>query len=479
VKQFGAESKTPRSNRGPKAGLTLRAHRKNASRHLATDSKIREIAERGLPLPEAAKLAGLARTNYRNRAQKLGYDVKPGRSGRPRLYHGCRIRGCTAPHYSNRMCLAHFNKLYYRQNADKFKERAKKQREARRQQVSREELERLRSPENRSESLGFGPDKKIVHLACGWIGDDLTHHIRHCPIKPEGWSAYSRYWGFDPSRPPVSPKQRETYSETQRMNWASFERRSNMARNRWGKGTAPRLQTRKTSNRKILEIVASNPGLLLSEGAALAGLSRIGFYKRVNKLGDFRSLVPAPRPQREFVRLASNAELRRWIASQPQEFSAEQFMQFCVDNLDHGPLIPSQFASFILHLETELRERAEWIAKIAGEIEGHKPAQSAMRLGNCVFERACAGLKGPNAQLSKPTVAGIRGKSGRKPGMTEDRLREARQLLAAIERLGGKRGAIKKAAGEVYPTIDSALRYDRARQTLRDYHRLTQNREKN
>jgi hypothetical protein len=438
---------------------------------LAPDSKIREIAERGLPLPEAAKLAGLARTNYRNRAQKLGYDVKPGRSGRPRLYQGCRIRGCTAPHCSNRLCLAHFNKWYYQQNADKFKERAKKQREARRQQVSREELERLRSPENRGESLGFGPDKKIVHLACGWIGDDLTHHIRHCPIKPEGWSAYSRYWGFDPSSPPVSPKQRKTYSETQRMNWTSFERRSNMARNRWGKGTGPRLPMRRISNSKILENVAANPGVSITEGAALAGMSPVGFYKRVKKLGDFRNLVPAPRPQREFVRLASDAQLRRWIACLPQNFPAEQFMQFCMDNLDHGPLTPSQFALFILHLEKELRERQEWIAEIAAEIAGHKPAQNAMRLGNRVFERVRAGLKDSNAGFPKPAQVDGNGSveepaKGRKPGpqgRSKDTL--ARLTIAADIRLTNPDATIYSMAPALFPGQNyEDRRYANARQ---------------
>jgi hypothetical protein len=355
-----------------------------------SDDKICEIAKLDLSLPESARRAGMSRANFRNRAQKLGYEIKPGRSGRVRLFHGCGIRGCTEPHYSNRLCRRHFNQWYYQQNPDKFKDRAKKQREARRQQVSREELERLRSPENRAESLSFGPDKKIVHLACGWIGEDLTHHIRHCPVKSENWKTYSEYWGFDPSVPPVSPKQREAYSETQTMNWKSFERRSKMARNRWGKGSGARLHMRKFANRKILETVAANPDLSIIEGARLVHMSPVGFYNRVKKLGDFRNLVPAPRPQREFVRLASNPQLRSWIASQPRDFSDEQLMQFCMDNLDHGWLTPSQFALFILHLEKELREHSELIAQIGAEVREHKPSQSAMRLGNYVFARARA-----------------------------------------------------------------------------------------
>jgi hypothetical protein len=376
-----------------------------------SDREIRAIAKLELPLPESAKRAGMSRTNFRNRAQKLGLDVKLGASGRPRLFNGCGIPGCAARYYSNGRCRQHFFEWYYQQNSGKAKDRARKQREVSRSYVSREELERLRRPENLRESLCYGTEKKIVHLACGWIGDDLTHHIRHFPVKAESWNSYSEYWGFDRSTTPVSPMQRRAYSQRQQGIW-TFERRSNMARTRWGKGTDPRFQTRKISNSKILEIVAYNPGLSVPEYAALAGMSPVGFYKRAKQLGDFRTLVPAPRPQRECVRLASDAQLRRWIASLPQNFPAEQFMQFCMDNLDHGPLIRSQFALFILHLEKELRERQEWIAEIAAEIAGHKPARSAMRLGNRVFERVRAALKDSNAQRSKPAFVGTRRKHG-------------------------------------------------------------------
>jgi hypothetical protein len=466
VKESGSERKTPGYNRGPKAGLALRKHRE-----LAPDSKIREIAERGLPLPEAAALAGLARTNYRRRAQMLGYDVKPGRSGRPSLYHACRIPGCTEPHSSNGLCRAHFNKWYYRQKADKFKERAAKQREASRQQVSREELEHLRRPENRGESLGFGPDKKIVHLACGWIGDDLTHHIRHCPIKPEGWSAYSRHWGFDPSRPPVSPKQSEAYSKTQRMNWASFKRRSTMARNRWGKGTGPRLQQRKVSDSTIYEIFGA--GLSVTEAAKRAGMSRIGFYKRAQNLG---LDIGAPRRQQlQFVRFAF--DLNKWIAlQQPQIPTAEQFTQH-MDDLRSGSLRPSpQLPSpgllllFMTHLKAELQERPEWILEIAAEIAEKKPAQKVLRLANRVFQRART-MREPSKESKH---------AGRPTGMTEERIKEGRELEKLIEKYGGKRGAIKKAAIEVYRGVRPDLAYDRARQTRKDYRRWkTTNREKN
>jgi hypothetical protein len=64
-------------------------------------------------------------------------------------------------------------------------------------------------------------------------------------------------------------------------------------------------------------------------------------------------------------------------------------------------------------------------------------------------------------------------KGGRPSGMTEERIREARDLLAWIEKFGGERGAIKKAAAKVYPDADPGSRYDRARQTLADYRAST------
>jgi hypothetical protein len=80
-------------------------------------------------------------------------------------------------------------------------------------------------------------------------------------------------------------------------------------------------------------------------------------------------------------------------------------------------------------------------------------------------------------KLKPPKPAPKRDSGGRPAGMTPERFEEAQKLLAGINRLGGKRGAIKQAANEVYPGIDPTLRADRARQTLGDYRK--QKREKN
>lgn len=415
-----------------------------------SDRKIQEIAKRGLPLPESARLAGMARRNFRNRAEKLGYEIKPGRSGRPRLFPTCSIRGCTARYHSNGRCLRHFNEWKYKQNSAEAKDRAKKQREASRKYVPQEELERLRRVENRGESLAYKLKKKIVCLECGWLGDDLNHHIRHCAIRPEDPGAYSKRWGFDLSTRLVSPKYSETCSQIQRKNWASFERRSSMARSRWGRGAGPRSHTQKVSNKKILEAVASNPGLSLIEGGQRTELSRSGFYKRVK---EFR----APRSNRPYVRLASNSKLRAWIASQSQEFSAEEFMRFCTDNLDRGQLGDAEFASSVLELEKELRENPTWIAKITAEVKGHKPAQSSMQLGNRVFARVIAGLKGKVHGLDAKATR--RGPGAPKGARSSTKARITIAASLEIEGVGRYRGA-----PEVFPGQGK----DRAYENIKD-----------
>lgn len=287
-----------------------------------------------------------------------------------------------------------YHREYYGQHSDKAKDRGTKQRDALQRRVSDEKLKHLRHPENRRESLEEG-----VCLWCGWIGNDLHQHLRHCPgdrfiataqtLRRQSPSEYGQRWGL--LLPLISPKQRKAYSQKQRRIWTSFELRARMARNRWGKGTRPRLGTRKILNSEMLENVANNPGLSLTERSTLLGMSRVGVYKRVGKFGDVGALRTL---QLEFVRLACNAQLRKWIASQPENFPAEELLQFCIDHLDRGALKESDFASFALHLEPELRERPQWIADIAAEIAGHKPARTSFRLGNRVLQRMHAGKRG-------------------------------------------------------------------------------------
>ena len=79
--------------------------------------------------------------------------------------------------------------------------------------------------------------------------------------------------------------------------------------------------------------------------------------------------------------------------------------------------------------------------------------------------------------LQNPQKKGV----GRPPGMTPERIEEAEQLVALIAANGRKRGALKRAAKQVYKNIAPDLACDRARQTIRDYRKLskTQKRENN
>lgn len=221
---------------------------------------------------------------------------------------------------------------------------------------------------------------------------------------------------------------------------------------------------------KIYEI--HGLGLSVTESAKRADLSRAGWYKRARNLG---LDVGAPRRQQlEFVRFAF--DLRNWIELQPQIPTAEQVTQR-MDGLRSGSLRPSSalpspglLLSFITHLKAELQERPEWIIEIAGEIAGKRPAQKVLMLANRVFQRA----RTRRVPLKESKHV------GRPTGMTEDRIEEGRRLEELIEKYGGKRGALKKAAIEVYRGVRADLAYDRARQTRKDYDRWkTTNREKN
>jgi hypothetical protein len=70
--------------------------------------------------------------------------------------------------------------------------------------------------------------------------------------------------------------------------------------------------------------------------------------------------------------------------------------------------------------------------------------------------------------LKEPQKKGV----GRSPGMTPERIEEAKRLLALTAANGGKRGALKKAAKQVYENVRLDLAYDRARRTLSAYRKF-------
>lgn len=390
-----------------------------------------------------------------------------------------------------------YQQEYYRQHRAELKDRAKKLHAANQPHVSDEELERLRIPENLPESLLYGVEEKTVCLWCGRIGDNLSRHTRGCRVKPQSSSQYKEHWGFDRSNPLTSPKQRQAYSRSQRQS-QTFERRRESARKqlpaaraartgarrgpmrlesklkRRGKriGARPRLQ--KVPDRKVLEVFMRD--LPLAERAKCLGLSQTAAYRREQRLG---LDTGAPRRQQQrILRLVFN--VREWIVSRSTTPTIEQVTQHYMDELRSGSVRPSrELSSFLTHLETELRARPEWITEIAAERANKALASKTFTLGIRVYRQ----LRNANARTldmanaGLPTVRAARAKGGRRPGMSADRIREAQQLESWIERFGGERGAIKKAAAKVYPELDSSLRYDRARQTLKDYRK--RNREKN
>ena len=271
---------------------------------------------------------------------------------------------------------------YYRQHP-RLKDRTQERWQANRARVPTEELERLRLPQNRSESQCYGSEGKIVCLACGWIGDDLNHHVRHCRVKQQGSSAYRECWGFDASTSLVSPKQRDAYSEIRRRS-VTFEGRQQNALKHRGNRTGPRLQQRKVSDSKIREVFRL--GLSVTEAAKRAGMSRGGYYKCAYRLG---LDIGAPRRQQlEFGRFAS--DLGKWIELQSQTPAREQIMQHYEDELrlPRGRLTRSpELSSFLTHLEPMLGDHPEWIAEIAIS------PQARFRLASRVFQRARAGVR--------------------------------------------------------------------------------------
>lgn len=67
--------------------------------------------------------------------------------------------------------------------------------------------------------------------------------------------------------------------------------------------------------------------------------------------------------------------------------------------------------------------------------------------------------------LERPQKKG----AGRPSGMTPERIEEAERLLELTAAFGGRRGALKKAAKQVYKNISPDLACDRARRTLSAY----------
>jgi predicted transcriptional regulator len=347
------------------------------------------------------------------------------------------------------------------------------------------ELERLRLPENRQESLCYGTEEHVVCLNCGRVGKNISHHLHGCPVTLEPSDAYKERWGFDRSNPLTSPKQREAYSQSHRQS-PTFRQQQEKAREallvaraartgskrgpmrlesklrRRGKRTGARPHRQKIPDAEVLEILALN--LPIAEAARHAGISQTAFYRRAQRLG--WDAEPAKEQQNKILERVF--ELRTWLFSQPKTPTVEGITQRYVNELRLGKLQHSpDLTSFMGFLEAELRARPEAIGELVAE-EG-KLAPRALTLASRIFKRA-----------REPKRVAASKHAGRPKGMTRDRIEEGRKLEALIEKRGGKRGAVKEAAMEVYSDLREDLAYDRARQTRKDYGRWkATNREKN
>jgi transcriptional regulator with XRE-family HTH domain len=130
--------------------------------------------------------------------------------------------------------------------------------------------------------------------------------------------------------------------------------------------------------------------------------------------------------------------------------------------------------------EEELAKRLR-ISPDALEALESSPELVPDRIEDCVYalRQEIAATVRP-IRLAPAKAEAAERKRGRPKGMTKDRIEEGRKLEALIEKHGGKRGAVKKAAMEVYSELRADLAYERARQTRKDYGRWkATNREKN
>ncbi len=281
----------------------------------------------------------------------------------------------------------------------------KKRHATKQPRVSDAELERLRLPENRLESLCYGPEKQVVCLNCGRIGKNLSHHLPGCPVTPESSDAYKERWGFDRSNPLTSPKQREAYSQSHRQS-PTFRQAQEKARKallaaraartgskrgpmrlesklkRRGKRTGARPHLQKILDPEFLKILELD--LPIAKGAKRARLSPTAYYRRGQRLGwDFGA---ARTREQRVHRLVS--KLGRWTALQPQTPTVEQIMQHYIDDLRSGLLTPSrELSSFRNSLEAELRECPKRIAEIAVEAAQKKLTPKTLSLGSRVLKR--------------------------------------------------------------------------------------------
>jgi predicted transcriptional regulator len=116
---------------------------------------------------------------------------------------------------------------------------------ARQRHVTQGELERLRVPTYRVESLRYGPKELSVCLYCGRIKRNLGHHLPGCPVMPGSLDAYNERWGF----PPPSLRRKASQRQYYRQHSAELKDRAK----KWHAASQPRVSGEELERLRIPE----------------------------------------------------------------------------------------------------------------------------------------------------------------------------------------------------------------------------------
>lgn len=320
----------------------------------------------------------------------------------------------------------------YQRDRVKFSKAESAHRRARQPRVAPAELERLRIPENRLESLRYGTNQKCVCLNCGLICDNLSRHVSACPEKKQSSAEYKALWGFAKSTVVASAtwqaeasrgkRQSLRFQEAQERNRARWQAESNEQRRRVsaarksgqpvrrgpqrletvlrkrGRRLPARPDRQKVPDSKILEILALD--LPIAQGAKLAifaddggkrrHLSQTAFYRRAQTLG---WNVEAVRARRKLVnRLVF--ELRSWLRTEKPLPTAEQIDErYAAELRSNRADSFREFTPYLSCLQTELHKHPETIRKMASRTftrRGGENCGAVIALASKIFQRARA-----------------------------------------------------------------------------------------
>jgi hypothetical protein len=329
----------------------------------------------------------------------------------------------------------------YRKDRLKYRNAESARRDAKLPRVSGEEFNRLRTPENRLESLNYGSDRKKVCLNCGYVGDNLAAHVWRCPRRPCKARVYKDEWDFNRTTslyseslsqkhrdirkekgyraPILTAKQHEEITRKSAATRTGMKLRAPALAERRGRRLPPRPHLQKVPDTAIQRVMALN--LPIAEGARRAGLSQTGYYRRIQKLGWTASEV---RAQRGLI-TRYLFDLRTWSRQQAEPPTLDRILERHSSGLrgnEAGKFRP--FTPYISHLEAELLAKLS----VVGEMRGKRDSSAVVTLAAKVFQRARA------VPASSPLA---KKKSTRGPAPTKRALFEQGLLLREVGKSWG------------------------------------------